>query len=62
MDPFVLNSSFNKFFTTIAKKIESNIVYIPKNYTDYPSNPSMKTLFLIPTSPVEQLLLVKLKT
>ena len=44
MDSFVLSSSFNKFFTRIAKKIESNIVHTPKNYTDYLTNPSEKKL------------------
>ena len=39
-NPFVLSSSFNKFFTTVAKKIESKIVHTPKNYTDYLTNPS----------------------
>ena len=54
MDPFVLGSSFNKFFTTIAKKIESNIVHTPKNYKDYLTNPSEKTFYLITaTSPKE---------
>ena len=52
-DPFVLSSSFNKFFTRIAKKIDSNIVHTPKNYTDYHTNPSEETFFLIPTSPEE---------
>ena len=52
-DHFLLSSSFNKFFTTIAKKIESNIVHTPKNYTDYLTNPSEKTFFLTPTSPDE---------
>ena len=50
MNPFVLNSSFNKFFTTIAKKIESKIVHTLKNYKCYLTNPSEKTL-LTPTSP-----------
>ena len=45
-DPFVLSSSFNKFFTKIAKKIESNIVHTPKNYTDYLTNPSEKNFHL----------------
>ena len=52
MDPFVLSSSFSKFFTTIAKKIESNIIHTRKNYTDL-TNPSEKTFFLTPTSPEE---------
>ena len=53
-DPFVLSSSFNKFFTTTAKKkIESNIVHTPKNYTGCLTNSSEKTFFLTPTSPEE---------
>ena len=52
-DPFALSSSFNKSLTTIAKKIESNIVQTPKHYTDYLTNPSEKTFFLTPTSPEE---------
>ena len=38
------------FFTTIAKKIEPNIVHTPRNYKDYLANPSKKILFLTPTS------------
>ena len=48
-----MSSSFSKFFTAIAKKIESNIVHTPENYTDYLKNPSEKTHFLIPTLPDE---------
>ena len=43
-DPLVLSSSFNKFFTTIEKKKEFNIVHPPKNYPNYLTNPSEKTL------------------
>ena len=49
-DLFVLSSSLNKFFTTIAKKIESSIAHTPKIYTDYLTNPSEKTFFLTPLS------------
>ena len=52
-DPFLLSSSLNKFFTTVAKKIESNVVRTPKNYTDYFTNPSEKTFFLTLTLPDE---------
>ena len=48
-DPFVLSSSFNRFFATIAKKIEFNIAHTPKNYTDYLTNSSEKSFFLTPT-------------
>ena len=43
---FVLSSSLNKFFITIAKKIESNIVHSPKNYTSYLTNSIRKNLLL----------------
>ena len=49
-DPAILSESFNKFFTTIAQKIESKIVPTNKNYTDYLTNPSEKTFFSIPTT------------
>ena len=52
-DPAILSDSFNKFFTTIAQKIESKIVPTNKNYTDYLTNPSENTFFLRPTSPNE---------
>ena len=52
-DPVVLNDSFNKFFLTIAQKIESKIVATNKNYSDYLTNPSEKTFFLRPTTPDE---------
>ena len=52
-DPAILSDSFNKFFTTIAQKIESKIVPSNKNYTDYLTNPSEKTFFLRPTTPDE---------
>ena len=52
-DPAILSDSFNKFFTTIAQKIESKIVPTNKNYTDYLTNPSEKTFFLRPTTPDE---------
>ena len=50
-DHFVLSRSFNRFFTTIAKKTESNIFHTLKNYIDYLTNPSEKTFFFSPTSP-----------
>ena len=41
-DLAILSDLFNKFFTTIAQKIESKIVLTNKNYTDYLPNPSEK--------------------
>ena len=40
-DLAILSDLFNKFFTTIAQKIESKIVPTNKNYTDYLTNPSI---------------------
>ena len=50
---FVKSSSFNEFFTTISKKIESNVVHTHKSFTHYITNPSKKTLFLTPALPDE---------
>ena len=53
MTLFILSSSFNNFFTKIDEEIESNIVYTPKNYTDYITNAREKIFFLTLTSPDE---------
>ena len=52
-DPAILSDSFNKFFATIAQKIESKTVPWDKNYTDYYTNPSENTFFLRPITPDE---------
>ena len=58
-DPFVISNYFNKFFTTIAKKIESKIVQTDKKYSDFLDNPLEKTFFLTPTEPNEVQSLIK---
>ena len=52
-DPFLISNYFNKFFTTIAKKIESKIVQTDKKYSDFLDNPLEKTFFLTPTELIE---------
>ena len=47
-DPFLISNYFNKFFTTIAKKIESKIVQTGKKYSNFLDNPLGKTFFLTP--------------
>ena len=47
-DPFLISNYFNKFFTTIAKKIESKIVQTGKKYSNFLDNPLEKTFFLTP--------------
>ena len=58
-DPFVISNYFNKFFTTIAKKIESKIVQTDKKYSDFLDSPLEKTFFLTPTEPNEVQSLIK---
>ena len=58
-DPFVISNYFNKFFTTIAKKIERKIVQRNKKYSDFLDNPLEKTFFLTPTEPNEVQFLIK---
>ena len=58
-DPFLISNYFNKFFTTIAKKIESKIVQTDKKYSDFLDNPLEKTFFLTPTEHNEMQSLIK---
>ena len=58
-DPFVISNYFNKFFTTIAKKIESKIVQTDKKYSDFLDNPLEKMFFRIPAEPNEVQSLIK---
>ena len=44
-DPFIISNYFNKFFTTIAKKMESKIVHTDKKYSDFVDNPLEKNVF-----------------
>ena len=59
-DPFVISNYFNKFFTTIAKKIESKIVQTDKKYSDFLDNPLEKTFFVTPTVPNKVQSLIKI--
>ena len=48
-DPTAMSNVFNNYFTSIAEKTKSNIIFLPKHYTDYLSNANTKTFFLTPT-------------
>ena len=45
-DPTAMSNVFNNYFTSIAKKTNSNIKFSPKHYTDYLSYTNKKNLFL----------------
>ena len=44
-----MSNVFNNYFTSIAKKTNSNIKFSPKHYTDCLSHPNTNTFFLTPT-------------
>ena len=48
-DPTSMSDVFNNYFTSIAKKTNSNIKFSPKHYTDYISYTSTNTFFLTST-------------
>ena len=48
-DPTGMSNVFNNYFTSIAKKTNSNIKLSPKHYTDYLSYTNTNTFFLTPT-------------
>ena len=48
-DPTAMSNVFNNYFTSIAKKTNSNIKFSPKHYTDYLSHTNTNTFFLAPT-------------
>ena len=48
-DPTAMSNVFNNYFTSIAKKTNSNIKFSPKHYTDYLSHTNTNTFFLTPT-------------
>ena len=52
-DPAVLSQTFNKFFSSIAKKIESKLVNTTKHYTDYLTEPITDSFILTPTNTEE---------
>ena len=45
-DPTAMSNVFNNYFTSIVKKINSNIKFSPKHYTDYLSYSNTNTSFL----------------
>ena len=59
IDPFLISNYFNKFFTKMAKKIESKIIQTDKKYPDFLDTPLEKTFFLTPTEPNEERSLIK---
>ena len=48
-DPTTMSNVFNNYFTSIAKKTNSNIKFSPKHYTSYLSYQKANTFFLTPT-------------
>ena len=52
-DPFVVSNHFNKFFSTIAQKIEGKTVKTKKHFSDFLSEPLQSNVFLTPTLPDE---------
>ena len=48
-DPTAMSNVFNKYFTSITDKTNSNIKCSPKHYTDYLYNTNTNTFFLTPT-------------
>ena len=48
-DPTAMSNVFNNYFTSIAKKTNSNIKFSPKHYTDYLSHTNTNTFFLTST-------------
>ena len=48
-DPTAMSNVFNNYFTSIAKKTNSNIKFSPKHYTGYLSCQKANTFFLTPT-------------
>ena len=47
-DPTAMSNVFNNYFTSIAKKANSNMKFSPKHYTDYLSYTNTNTFFLTP--------------
>ena len=52
-DNLRMTSSFNKFFSSIATKIESRIVKTDLSHHSYLKNPANISFFLTPTDPGE---------
>ena len=48
-DPAAMSNVFNNYFTSVAKKTNSNIKFSPKHYTDYLSYTNINNFFSTPT-------------
>ena len=48
-DPTAMSNVFNNYFTSIAKKTNSNVKFSTKHYTDYLCYTNTNTFFLTPT-------------
>ena len=57
-DPTAMSNVFNNYFTSIAKKTNSNIKFLPKHYTDYLFYSTTNTFFLTATDKNEISLLI----
>ena len=61
-NPIKIANNFNNHFTSIAEKIEDNLVKSKFNYSKYLSNPNEYSFFINPTNPEEVLCeIIKLK-
>ena len=58
-DPFLISNHFNKFFSTIAQRIESKIVKASKHFSDFLAEPLQSNFFLTPTLPDENQKMIK---
>ena len=56
--PTAMSNVFNNYFTSIAKKTNSNINFLVKHYTDYLSYSNTNTFFLTPTDKNEISLII----
>ena len=52
-DPFLISNHFNKFFSTIAQKIEGKIVKTNKHFSDFLTEPLQSSFLLTPPLPDE---------
>ena len=53
-----MSNVFNDYFTSVAKKTNSNIKFSSKHYTDYLSYSNTNTFFLTPTDKKEISLII----
>ena len=57
-DPTAMSNVFNNYFTSIAKKTNSNIEFSPEHYKEYLSYSNTNTFFLTPTDKNEISLII----